>query len=95
MDEERNEKREVTPEAGVKPKSVWRPIIAAVLSLVFAGLGHLYLREYVRGALFLFIALFLYSISDYSARAFILNIALFIFSAFDAYSFGKRGEGII
>jgi len=71
-----------------------RPIIAVVLSLVFAGLGHLYLRQWGRGASILFVAAFLFKISGYSPRAMMLNVALFIFSAFDAYSFGKRGFGI-
>lgn len=71
-----------------------RPIIAAVLSLVFAGLGHLYLRKWGRGCTFLFLAFFLFRISGYSPRAMMLNVVLFVFAAFDAFSFGKRGFGI-
>jgi TM2 domain-containing membrane protein YozV len=71
-----------------------RPIIAAVLSLVFAGLGHFYLRKWGRGVSIFFVAAFLFKISGYAPRAMMLNVALFVFSAFDAYSFGKRGFGI-
>ncbi|MFY9268242.1 MAG: hypothetical protein WAO55_00665 [Candidatus Manganitrophaceae bacterium] len=75
-------------------KAGWRPTIAAVLSLVFAGLGHFYLRRYGRGAVFLFLALLLFRLSGYSPRAYMLNLTLFIFAAFDAFSFAKRGFGI-
>lgn len=99
------EKKETPPSAEAKLESgkstedrfepdPVRPIIAAVLSLVFAGLGHLYLRKWGRGASILFVAAFLFKISGYSPRAMMLNVALFVFSAFDAYSFGKRGFGI-
>lgn len=72
-----------------------RPIVAAVLSLVFAGLGHLYLRKWGRGVSILFVAAFLFKISGYSPRAMMLNVVLFVFSAFDAFSYGKRGYGIV
>ena len=74
---------------------VWRPVIAAALSFLFAGLGHLYLRKYGRASIFLVLAVFLYRISDYSPRAEMLNTILFVFAAFDAFSFGRRGHGII
>lgn len=71
-----------------------RPVVAVVLSLVFAGLGHFYLRRWGRGVSLFFVAAFLFKISGYSPRAMMLNVALFVFAAFDAYSFGKRGFGI-
>lgn len=74
---------------------IWKPIIAAALSFLFAGLGHLYLRQYLRGGLYLLLASFLWGISDYSPRAEMLNVILFVFAAFDAFSFGKRGHGIV
>jgi hypothetical protein len=74
---------------------VWKPIVAAALSFLFAGLGHLYLRQYLRGSVFLVLGFFLYRISGYSPRAEMLNAILFVYSAFDAFSFGKRGHGII
>ena len=80
---------------GAGPTVVWRPIIAALLSLLFAGLGHFYLRRYGRGILFAGLAYFLFTISDYSPRAMMLNVILFIVSAFDAFSFAKRGFGIL
>lgn len=86
-------KKEKKTEDHVEPDPV-RPIIAAVLSLVFAGLGHLYLRKWGRGCTFLFLAFFLFRISGYSPRAMMLNVVLFVFAAFDAFSFGKRGFGI-
>lgn len=77
------------------PETRWRPIVAVLLSLVFAGLGHLYLKRYGRGGLLLFLALFLFRTSGYSPRAMMLNVILFVFSAFDAFSFAKRGYGIM
>jgi TM2 domain-containing membrane protein YozV len=73
----------------------WKPLVAAALSFLFAGLGHLYLRRYARGSVFLVMAIFLYRISGYSPRAEMLNVILFVFAAFDAYSYGKRGHGIV
>lgn len=77
------------------PENRWRPIVAVLLSLIFAGLGHLYLKRYGRGGLLLFLALFLFRTSGYSPRAMMLNAILFVFSAFDAFSFAKRGYGIM
>lgn len=77
------------------PKTVWRPVIAAALSLVFAGLGHLYLRQYSRGAIFLVISGLVLMLSDYKPQIMLLNVFFFIFSAFDAFSIGKRGFGIL
>lgn len=74
---------------------IWKPIIAAALSFLFAGLGHFYLREYLRGGVYFVLAAFLYKISGYSPRAEMLNMVLFVFAAFDAYSFGRRGHGIV
>jgi len=71
-----------------------KPILAAILSLGFAGLGHLFLKEYGRGALFIIPALFLWKLADYWPQMTLANIMLFIFCAVDAFSFGKRGVGI-
>ncbi|MEK7286430.1 MAG: hypothetical protein AAB035_03930 [Nitrospirota bacterium] len=76
-------------------KTQIKPIIAAMLSLVFAGLGHLFIRQYARGILFLIPALFLWKLSDYYAQMLLANLIVFIFAAFDAFSFGKRGIGIL
>ncbi|MFQ5949156.1 MAG: hypothetical protein ACE5J1_00525 [Nitrospiria bacterium] len=69
-------------------------IIAGFFSLVFAGLGHLYVRQYVRAFFFLLGGLFAYQISGYAPQAAIFNKLLFIVAAVDAFSFGKRGFGI-
>jgi hypothetical protein len=69
-------------------------ITAALLSLVFAGLGHLFLFS-DRG-LFLFVmAVLLYFFSPMWEFAFYLNTMLFIFSAADSFSIGYRGFGIV
>ncbi|MFQ5580084.1 MAG: hypothetical protein ACE5FZ_05680 [Nitrospiria bacterium] len=68
--------------------------IAGFLSLAFAGIGHLYVREYVRAVLFLLAGIFAYMISSYSPKSVMFNILLFITAAVDAFSFGKRGFGI-
>jgi hypothetical protein len=71
-----------------------KPIVAAILSLAFAGLGHLVLREYARAILFILPALFLWKLADYYPQMSLANMMLFIFAAVDAFSFGKRGIGI-
>ncbi len=73
---------------------ILRPVIAAGLSLVFAGLGHLFLRKYLRAAMFSLMAGFIYMISDYWPKGMLLNLIFFIITAFDAFSIGRRGFGI-
>ncbi len=75
--------------------SMIKPIIAAILSLVFAGLGQLFLREYVRAVLFILPALLLLQLAHYWPQMVLANIMLFIFAAVDAFSLGKRGIGIL
>jgi len=72
-----------------------KPILAGVLSLFFAGMGQLFLKEYVRGALFIIPALFLWKLADYYPQMTLANMVLFILSAVDAFSLGKRGIGIL
>jgi hypothetical protein len=75
-------------------KTWFTAITSALLSLVFAGLGHLFLFN-DRG-LFLFgLAIVLYFFTPMWEFAFYLNSMLFIFSAVDAFSIGYRGFGII
>ncbi len=74
--------------------TLWRPIVAAALSLVFAGLGHLFVRSYFRGGVFLIGNSFMYMISGYWPNAVLINIVCFILAAFDAFSIGKNGRGI-
>ena len=69
-------------------------ITAALLSLVFAGLGHLFLFH-DRGLLFFGLAIVLYFFTPVWEFAFYLNTMLFVFSAVDAFSIGYRGFGII
>ena len=69
-------------------------ITAALLSLVFAGLGHLFLFQ-DRGLLLFGLAIVLYFFTPIWEFAFYLNSMLFIFSAVDAFSIGYRGYGII
>lgn len=68
--------------------------VAGFLSLAFAGMGHLYVRQYARGFLFFLGGIFAYMISTYSPKSVLFNIFLFIIAAVDAFSFGKRGFGI-
>lgn len=68
--------------------------VAGFFSLAFAGLGHLYVRQYARAFLFFLGGIFAYMISGYSPKSVLFNILLFIIAAFDAFSFGKRGFGI-
>ncbi|HLG22057.1 MAG TPA: hypothetical protein VI382_04520 [Candidatus Manganitrophaceae bacterium] len=77
-----------------EPRPVWRAVVAALLSLFFAGLGHLFLRRYIRGVGFLAPSVFFYMISDYTPKGILLNIVFFIVSAVDAFSIGRRGFGI-
>ena len=79
----------------VAPQPLWKSILAALLSIVFAGLGHLILEEYVRGGLLMAVGLLIYTLTTYWPPATALNIVLFIFAAFDAFSIGRRGFGIV
>ncbi len=69
-------------------------LVACFFSLSFAGFGQFYAREYLRGFLFSFGAVFSYMMRNYSAKSEIFNIVLFIIAAIDAFSYGKRGIGI-
>ncbi|SRR6266446_5700844 len=75
-------------------KTWFTAITAALLSLVFAGLGHLFLFH-DRGLLLFGLAIVLYFFTPMWEFAFYLNTMLFIFSAVDAFSIGYRGFGII
>ena len=75
-------------------KTWFTAITAALLSLVFAGLGHLFLFS-DRGLLLFVLAILLYFFAPMWELAFYLNIMLFIFSAADAFSIGYRGFGIV
>ncbi|HIE65574.1 MAG: hypothetical protein ABGX83_10070 [Nitrospira sp.] len=68
--------------------------VAGFLSLAFAGMGHLYVRQYARAFLFSLGGVFSYMISNYSPKSVLFNILIFIISAVDSFSFGKRGFGI-
>jgi len=70
-------------------------LLAGLFSLIFAGLGQLYVREYARAFLFILTAVFCYMTTGYSGKAWIANNVLFIIAAVDAFSFGKRGIGIL
>jgi len=76
-------------------KGVKGGLIAGLFSLIFAGLGQLYVREYGRAFLFILIAVFSYMTTGYSGKAWVLNNVVFILSAVDAFSIAKRGIGII
>lgn len=70
-------------------------LIAGIFSLVFAGLGQFYVRQYTRGFVFVLTGVFAYMTSGYSVKSIIFNDILFVFSAIDAFSYGKRGIGIL
>ena len=69
-------------------------VTAALLSMVFAGLGHLFLFH-DRGLLFFSLGIVLYFFTPVWEFAFYLNAMLFVFSAVDAFSIAHRGFGII
>lgn len=83
----------VEPQAA--PQPLWKPVTAALLSMAFAGLGHFLLREYLRGGLLMAAGLMIFSLTAYWPPATALNIILFVFAAFDAFSIGRRGFGIV
>jgi hypothetical protein len=75
--------------------SMGKALFAAFLSLVLAGLGHIFLglRRGVWFAIPSAVLLYLWSTGSWDlADAFFLSIG--IFSAFDAFSFAQRGHGI-
>lgn len=74
-----------------------KAIFAAAISLVLAGLGHLFLGLWPRGLAFAMpsgLLLYLHLTGQWDF-AYVLFLALGIFSAFDAFSFAQRGYGII
>lgn len=77
------------------PQPLWKSITAALLSLLFAGLGHLLLEQYLRAGILIAAGLMIYTLTTYWPPLTALNIVLFIFAAFDAFSIGRRGFGII
>ncbi|TAJ96671.1 MAG: hypothetical protein EPO39_19895 [Candidatus Manganitrophaceae bacterium] len=77
------------------PQPLWKSIAAALLSLLFAGLGHLILEQYVRAGILIAAGLVVYSLTTYWPPLTALNIVLFVFAAFDAFSIGRRGFGIV
>lgn len=74
-------------------EKMWHGIRAASLSIA-AGVGHLYLGEKC-GYVFLACGATLFLISRlYWPVAELFYVQLAIFSAFDAFSFAKRGRGL-
>lgn len=76
-------------------KGIKGGLIAGFFSLVFAGFGQIYVRQYTRGVLFITTAVFAYMTTDYSSKSWVFNNILFVFAAIDAFSLGKRGIGIV
>lgn len=73
-----------------------RAIFAAALSLVLAGLGHFFLGLW-RGVWFAVpsaVLLYLYWMNLWGL-ADVIFLSLGIFAAFDAFSFARRGYGIV
>ncbi len=83
----------IEPQASLQP--LWKPVTAALLSMVFAGLGHFLLQKYARGGVLLAAGALIFSLTAYWPPATALNIILFVFAAFDAFSIGRRGFGIV
>jgi len=75
---------------------VRRAIFAAALSLVLAGLGHFFLglRRGIWFAVPSTALLYLYWVNLWEF-ADVVFLSLGIFAAFDAFSFGRRGHGIV
>lgn len=75
-----------------------RAIFAAALSLVLAGLGHIFLghRRGIWFAIPSAVLLYIYwsGLLDHELTMAIF-LSLGIFAAFDAFSFARRGHGII
>ncbi|NKE70042.1 hypothetical protein [Candidatus Manganitrophus noduliformans] len=82
-------------EAEPRSATLWKPVTAALLSMVFAGLGHFLLQAYARGGVLLAAGALIFSLTAYWPPATALNIMLFVFAAFDAFSIGRRGFGIV
>lgn len=73
-----------------------KAIFAAALSLVLAGLGHVFLGL-SRGMWFAFPSIFLLYLywTGQWEYADVFFLSLGIFAAFDAFSFAQRGYGIV
>jgi TM2 domain-containing membrane protein YozV len=67
------------------------PFWAAVLSLLIAGLGQLYLRKYSRAAVFLVLELATSALLAYDeAVGIILNLLVSLYASYDAYSLAYK-----
>lgn len=71
------------------------PVAAALLSLILAGLGQLYNRQYFKGLVFLAMDLItgFYYFKFNSSILFWSNIILSVYSAADAYLAAPRTSG--
>lgn len=70
-----------------------RPLVAAILSVLVAGLGHLYLGKFSRGVIFLFLELVIawscFSL-NFTPTGLILNLLIGFLAAFDAYKIAEE-----
>jgi TM2 domain-containing membrane protein YozV len=71
-----------------------RPWISTVLSFVIAGLGHLYLRKYAKGLLFIFleVAAVILLWTDYLEVFAVFVFSMQVWVSLDAYSIESRKE---
>lgn len=84
-----------TQNDGRESEKMWKGIAAAVLTILVAGLGHLYLGHSTRGALLLVCtAVFFFIGWTYWPPAEMLYVQFSIIFAVDAFSFAKRGRGL-
>lgn len=67
------------------------PLLAAILSLIIAGLGQLYLRKFFRAMVFLLLEVITAGIWIYfsSEIGVILNLLVSVIAAYDAYKLAK------
>ena len=73
----------------VKRKSLW---VAILLQLIIAGLGHIYLGRFLRGAIFILVDLLTSYIyfQEESIPALILSIIITIIAIYDSYKIANE-----
>jgi TM2 domain-containing membrane protein YozV len=81
-----NSKAEICPKCGVRQQPLGKsPIVAAILNLILAGLGHVYIGRTKRGVVLFLLTVFVAGIS--MGAGWILGV---IVCSYDAYQLAKN-----
>lgn len=63
-----------------------KPLVAALLSLLLAGAGQMYNRDFLKGIILLLAAFTLYAASSAIPTFLLVGVGVWVFSIYDAYT---------